>query len=525
MRLISIGRSRSSTIYIPSEFVSANHAELIILDNGDIFLVDCNSKHGTYLFGKRIQPYAEVPVKRGDKIEFDDVPLNWANVPVVEVPDPKLVKGVYGVGKNPRNKYRLSGDSVSRYHATIKEMKNGKWYIQDHSTNGTYLNGERITPNQDYRLTNKDSIICGVEPCPNPVPRSSLWKFVVPIVAAAVVLLALLIIPPPININFDPAKATVLVQQDYFIKVNFQDKSLNTFLGEIDWYVVKFDDGNGNYYYDLVTSKELLNLNPIPESHCGTAFFISDDGFLVTNKHVADGVWADKVYNNGREAVGLHLLIDLCRKNIANEILDSIYDEEEYVIMSGLVSLWVTSPFTLESEIISLGVAYPGRRYIQKSELDKAYVVDKSSNDMADVALLRLNSHKTPEYADYFNLSRCVDDITKLKGDANYYTLGYPSGVQLVDVCSNNNWEPTKAILHIIKTPGEYSILMDGDQTIGGQSGSPVYDKKKRLIGVLYGGLISKESTLVCPIKHVLELVEGPIRHNENTNKYASSNR
>ena len=68
---------------IPNEFVSSYHAELVLLDNGDIFLTDCGSKNGTFLNGKRISPNVEVPVRRGDKIEFDTVPLNWGSVPTI----------------------------------------------------------------------------------------------------------------------------------------------------------------------------------------------------------------------------------------------------------------------------------------------------------------------------------------------------------------------------------------------------------------------------------------------------------
>ena len=149
MRLISIGRAKSCAIRIDSEYVSAHHAELLLLDNGDIFITDCGSRQGTFVFGKRIEPGIEVPVRRGDKIEFDDVPLNWSRVPTIQLPDPSTVKGIYGIGKSSRNRFQLSGDSVSRYHATFKEMKNGKWFIQDHSTNGTYINGQRIPADQD----------------------------------------------------------------------------------------------------------------------------------------------------------------------------------------------------------------------------------------------------------------------------------------------------------------------------------------------------------------------------------------
>ena len=46
MRIITIGHSTSSNIYIASEYVSSNHAELLLMDNGDIFLTDKGSRNG-----------------------------------------------------------------------------------------------------------------------------------------------------------------------------------------------------------------------------------------------------------------------------------------------------------------------------------------------------------------------------------------------------------------------------------------------------------------------------------------------
>ena len=92
MRLISIGRSSACSVCIPNDYVSSYHAEILMLDNGDIFLTDCNSKNGTYLNGKRIAPNVEVPVRRGDRIEFDNVQLNWGDLPQIPLPDPAKVK-------------------------------------------------------------------------------------------------------------------------------------------------------------------------------------------------------------------------------------------------------------------------------------------------------------------------------------------------------------------------------------------------------------------------------------------------
>lgn len=47
---------------------------------------------------------------------------------------------------------------VSRNHATLKIMKNRKFFITDHSTNGTWVNGVKISPNADYPVKRGDVI-------------------------------------------------------------------------------------------------------------------------------------------------------------------------------------------------------------------------------------------------------------------------------------------------------------------------------------------------------------------------------
>ena len=83
MKIIKIGSSQSCDLVLDSQYVSSLHAEMTILDDGQIILEDKNSKNGTTVGNKKIEPGREVNVQRGDRISFADVPLVWAKVPVV----------------------------------------------------------------------------------------------------------------------------------------------------------------------------------------------------------------------------------------------------------------------------------------------------------------------------------------------------------------------------------------------------------------------------------------------------------
>lgn len=508
MRLITIGRSKSSTICINNEYVSSNHAQLLLLDNGEILLTDCGSLHGTYVNGRRIEPHVEVPVKKGDKIDFDKAPLNWAEVPSIKLPDPTVVKGVYGVGKAKRNRFILSGESVSRYHATFKEMKNGKWYINDHSTNGTYVNGQRIPANTDYKISRNDSIICGTVPCPNPIPPTPIINFrnvAIALGSIAVIALFAIVLPyiKPFKSKVDPYKATVLVTEFYNIKVIFDNDILNA--GK-EWYISKYGELTTNPDYAL------------ERMHYGTAFFVSEEGLMLTNKHVTNALYADERYNNKSLIDQLVTIVEEFRQDYLSDV--SVKSAEEYYNCS----LWAKSSFRFEVANCKIGIRYPGRTYSSTSEFDWAHIVAESENNEVDISAIRLNTRKTPESADYFRLHNAITDISKLKMGNTYYTIGFPAGPSVATSIHDNSYEPTSANLHLAQRPSKYKLFFTGDQTIGGCSGSAIYDSEKRLVGILWGGLRAVESTTACPILHALDFVKQIVNDDIASNEYKAIN-
>ena len=172
MKLLVIGNNSNCHIRFNSPFVSGYHAELLLLDNGEILLTDKGSRNGTYLNDQRLQPNKDIPVKRGDAIRFADQLLDWQNVPSLPMPDFTKIKEMRGIGTNFRNKHQLQGDKVSRFHATLTKKNDKKWYIQDHSKNGTTVNGKAIPSNLDIKLKKGDKILCAGVPVPNPYGES-----------------------------------------------------------------------------------------------------------------------------------------------------------------------------------------------------------------------------------------------------------------------------------------------------------------------------------------------------------------
>jgi ABC transport system ATP-binding/permease protein len=67
------------------------------------------------------------------------------------------------IGQQPDNDIALTGDlEASRHHAEFRRNPEGSfWIIDVGSRHGTYVNGERITPNTPKALTELDIVSIG----------------------------------------------------------------------------------------------------------------------------------------------------------------------------------------------------------------------------------------------------------------------------------------------------------------------------------------------------------------------------
>ena len=69
------------------------------------------------------------------------------------------MKKLYTIGRDLQNDIVIDDDSdvISRLHATIR-FDGSKMYIIDQSQNGTYVNGMRMTANEEVPVSRKDNV-------------------------------------------------------------------------------------------------------------------------------------------------------------------------------------------------------------------------------------------------------------------------------------------------------------------------------------------------------------------------------
>ena len=159
------------------------------------------------------------------------------------------------------------------------------------------------------------------------------------------------------------------------------------------------------------------------------------------------------------------------------------------------------------------GVGLTGSKINNLIDLQQAQVIAESGDAKKDVALIRLNTRKTPDYLvkmkAYYDIKQARTDETTLKPQEEEFTIvGYPLGERVSDESfDGKELRPTIHKATLSKMPDENQIQIQA-VGIGGQSGSPVCDKKHRLVGVLCSGYQGTEVTFCCNIKHLVELYE-----------------
>lgn len=510
MKLITIGNSQNATVKLNSTFVSSNHAEIILIDNGDIILIDKGSKNGTYVQNQKIEPNKEVVIRRGDSVRFADVYLDWSTIPTIPPIDYGKIKGIYGIGSNPRNQYRLYGNTVSRFHATLTETKSGKWFIRDHSTNGTTINGKKLSPEVDYPINPKDVIVCGGVNLDNPIPKGSgsFWKYAVSTVAVMFVIIGVIFgIKLFSNKDIEEiSTASALVYGEYYYVVELEDDPFVDLLPgwPTKYYVGLDDDGS------LMLSFDKNEVNSF--SYSGTAFFISDDGKMVTNRHVAcpwykidDELrrWISQqmtvLRNEIIETNQFDVKLDSDHEKLLNTSIGEIlYDymlqynktKDLYRIISDVnayIMRYKGSRINIKGEQSYIGIAVAGRKYNSFLELEPCTVLKLSDNPDTDIAIMQLNAGLLPATVKYkYDLDKCIMDQKNLKVQKeSYYILGYPSGFELNLDNLDRGLTPKVYGGKISRIPGEFTFELQGE-AIGGSSGSPICTKRGKLAGVLY---------------------------------------
>ncbi len=145
---IELGREkREFAVYIDHPSVSVLQAEIVVMPEDRAVLRDLQSLNGTFVNGERI---TEKVLDDGDLIQLGACESHLlmyreSRGRAITLREEELKKAVTKVGRDPHADIHFEHPTVSSRHAEILRVGDGFELVDKGSTNGTYINGQRIT--------------------------------------------------------------------------------------------------------------------------------------------------------------------------------------------------------------------------------------------------------------------------------------------------------------------------------------------------------------------------------------------
>jgi ABC-type multidrug transport system ATPase subunit/ABC-type multidrug transport system permease subunit len=149
----TIGRLAENDIAIPTDAVSRHHARIETAQGG-YRISDLESRNGTQLNGERFRGEARW-LANGDTIVIGDEVLRFLageetrlgtpHTPLSGTQSVALTKRQLTIGRDRSNDVVLEDPNVSRFHAEVARLEDGRVAVRDLSSrNGTRVNGELV---------------------------------------------------------------------------------------------------------------------------------------------------------------------------------------------------------------------------------------------------------------------------------------------------------------------------------------------------------------------------------------------
>lgn len=486
MKLIVIGSGSGAHLKLNSQFVSGYHAELLLLDNGEILLTDKGSKNGTYLNDQRLQPNKDIPIKRGDVIRFADQTLDWRNVPALPMPDISKIKEMRGIGTNFRNKHQLQGERVSRFHATLAKKNDKNWYIQDHSKNGTTVNGKAIPSNQDIKLKRGDKILCAGVPVPNPYGEGSAINYRKIFMTLSLILFlcggtyGIVKLINHLSGDSSTGGGSSIISGKITSDEEIYAKYKNSTVLLIGFYYYKVTAGNLDLEKAGLPTEVVWSNNTIQKvdgmrsrmkCFTGTGFFVSNDGKIVTNLHIVRPWLFDKELSFISDKYKM-LIATLASENPALNAF--------------------TSQIKVEGVMSYIGML-PNGAYFSDENLKQCRELVGHDNVEKDVAILQLETKRLPDAnCNIVDMNQAITNDADIRVGSHIYTMGFPFGLSLQDLKTSKGIRILANGGSITQECTEYSFGFNAP-SYGGASGSPIFNAKGQLIGVLNSGMTNSQ--------------------------------
>lgn len=474
MLSIKIGRSSANDYKVDSSVVSGQHA-VLISEGGKVTLKDLNSTNGTFVNGQRIAGTREL--HPGDSVQLGNVPLDWEKLlktPLVKktvihlgggegsLPADVVEKRL--IGRDAGANIRFEQNDVSSRHAYLCRRSNGDVLLVDNgSTNGTYVNGSKIDsvtlkPGDLVLIAKKYSLNWeSVFQAKTDQKKNTILLWAAVSIATIVLLIGLIwwlrgwqrpLEPSQIYAMYK--KSVVMIVQNSAYEVTVGGQKLSTYLNGYSDFDYCYRDNEGKLRTGITGGS-------------GTGFFISNDGKIMTNRHV---IWpTEKEEEETKDA-------------IKQAIQGALIEVKQYELASRL---------EVNYRLLALAVVRNDSYVTSDADLIHCSLYKKSADTDLDIAIIQTNNKTTPADVEHLVDVQNGTLPEDLVVGSKIYTLGFPQSFTIGQ--TDVGLEANNQSGEITQERGDY--VYGHNITIHqGASGSPVFDEYGRFAGVIVSGFL-----------------------------------